>query len=390
MIQVPTLLPGWAESILREGKQGRYRSRQAAALALFSSMLNCGWGWREASDALCDRESRAMGNLLSSLSEARTLWLKAQEYISDNPAIIGQADAKVQLGEIKSELMTVRFTGRTATRDRMVLEAIHRIALKHNTVIPALAERVLAEETGMSKDTCGRALKALTQAGWLRLHRSSDGTRAHRFRVCTPNCAQMSQYLPQVEALRASGSSVHTFALDVSSTDVGRCLGRSASVLLAALDPVEAQQVKDLVHTSGLSRRTVHKWLLVLVAEGLAFKDAFASYVRVEADLEAVAEDMGVAGKSAAVRRQHVLEREMWEKIPARARRSGKKLQVATVATANRTRNRPSTAKPRTSRPVQHLLSIELDIHFTTVKKTKKTRRAGRRHRKPQQTPLAA
>lgn len=377
------LLPGWTESILREGKQGQYRNRQAAVLALFGSMLNSGWGWTQASAVLCDPDSRAMGNLLTSLGEARRLWLKAEEYIRDNPPIAGQADAKVQLGEIKAELMAVRFTGRTATRDRMVLEAIHRIALKHNTVTPALAERTLAEETGMSPATCRRALKSLTQAGWLRLHRSSDGTRAHRFRLCTPNCAQMTQYLPQVEGLRPSASSVHTSALDVGTTDVGRCLGRSASVLLAALDPVEGQQVKDLVHTSGLSRRTVHKWMLVLLKEGLAYRDAPASYRRVETDLEAVAEDMGVTGKNEAVRRQHVLEREMWAKIPARARRTGKKPQVSKVMGSSK----PNTPIRRV-RPSKHILSIELDIHFTPMKKTKKTRRAGRRHHRPQ--PIAA
>lgn len=373
------LLPGWAESILREGKQGRYQSRQAAALALFASMLNCQWGWREASDALCDRESRAMGNLVTSLSEARTLWIKAQEYIADNPVVLGQADAKVKLGEVKAELMSIRFTGRTATRDRLVLEAIHQIALKYNTVIPALAERTLAEKTGISKATCNRALKALTQAGWLRLHCPSDGTRAARYRLTTPKRPQMSQYLPQVEPLRGSGSSVvtpHQEAVEVANSDVFRSLGRSALVLYVTLQVTTGQAPKDLVVTSGMARQTVTKWLKVLVDEGLAFKDT-DGYKRVEVDLEAVAEDMGVTGKSASVRAQHVLEREMWAKIPARARRTGKKPQV-------------TNGRRDSRRPAKHLLSIELDIHFTTVKKTKKTRRAGRKHSRPQISPVAA
>ncbi len=295
-----------------------YPTNRKAAFALLLAMANADWDWPEVHLALTESGVGAR-KWFPSLVKARDWWDKAAEFARDKPAVLDAREARQELGLIKARLDGQVWRGRTAAADRLLLEFAVDYATTRGLLVLPLATRVVAEGTGLSRPTAARALQRLCEAGWLRREQRSHHTDAAVFRLTTPSLSnEVCTDEPRPEGATWGQTvshectpAVHTLA----GTDVFRSLGRSAATLYAALSGTEVLTVSELVSTSGLARRTAHKWLLVLQQEGLAVKEA-GGYLRVEvSDFEALAEAMGVAGAADAQRAAHAQQRASWSEI---------------------------------------------------------------------------
>lgn len=301
-----------------------YPSRSEAALALAMAMANRGWSWEEFHAALSNpdngmteyythRRNASPRTSHDTAARLRRDWDKAVETTVTSPAI---ADYKEMRQELSMELATLRdevWTGRTAATDYVVLTAAYEKAIARGQRTLPLASRTMAEMTGVSHRTAARSLARLVEAGELRLiSRPEDGAWVYALvkRQCI-NDPGISRGRPP----SGGGSSVHSL-LDLVSSNVFRWLGRHAAMVYrAVLDG--ARTVGEIVESSGVSRRTVFKYLELMARSGLGLisKESWGYTAREVDDLEAEAGDLGLPDAAGAQRERHRQEREGWREV---------------------------------------------------------------------------
>ncbi|WP_394613128.1 hypothetical protein JNUCC0626_24615 [Lentzea sp. JNUCC 0626] len=373
-------LTGLMSKILRTGTKGKYPRPEAAVLAVMTSALNKGWTWAKFHTEWSQPECGMRLKLVSDGAELLKLWEKASAFVADSPPVISASEARQELGLIRAELSSTVLEGRNRVRDREVLKFILKKATRQGRLVLPLALRTIAEGTGQSVETSRRALESLVSRGWLTVHTPSHRALATTYRVHTPSRRSSTgnaTSAPSISSLQTQCtdetplrrrdlgedcvSSVHSMA----STDVFRSLGRSAAVLYDHLSVTSPMKATELVDSTELARRTVFKWLGRLKEEGLAAQVEGGAWVRVEVDLEALAEVMGVSGKAEAQKAQHAREREAWA------------LRVA----------KPPKVASEQSRASEETRTAEVVI---PMRRSNGVRRAGRKNRKRTRLPVPA
>lgn len=323
----PRPLPGKWRDLLRDGQwRERYDTRAAAQLALLAAMGNAGWSWPQAHADLTDPRNAASLWFPTHAVLAR-LWAKSQEFLADAPAVRSAPEARHEIGQLRALLAGEVWTGRTSVTDRAVLEFVHALATARGRLVVVLACRSVGEGVGIGFKTAARALGRLVDRGWLRVEEKGEWDRAGTYRLTSPRgqCTGDTPSSPR-SAPKVHVSPVHTPPgtdtplYDLTAHDVFRCLGKSAAALYGALAPTGAVSPAALQAITGLARRTVYKHLAVLQAEGLVHRTV-DGYLRVEADLDALARDMGVAGSAEAQRASYDRQRRSWNRATEGTRR---------------------------------------------------------------------
>jgi DNA-binding transcriptional ArsR family regulator len=295
-------------------------------MALAMAMVNRGWSWEDFHAALMHPDHE-MGRYYTHRKNgaprtghdvaARLLrdWEKATELVRTFPAVQDLQEMRQELSMDLAVLKDEVWSGRTGPTDYLILMAAYERAVERGLRELPLASRTLAEKTGVSHRTASRALHRLTEAGELRLlSRPEDGAWVYALvkRQCT-NDPGISRGRPP----SGGGSSAHSL-LEMASSEAFRWLGRYALMVFKAVKE-GARTFTEIMERSGVSSRTVWKYLKYLMRDKLISKDAWG-YTAVETDdLDELADMAGAPMDLAEEqRRQHAEDRREWRERMAR------------------------------------------------------------------------
>ncbi|QBF46391.1 HTH domain-containing protein [Janibacter limosus] len=300
---------------------------------LVTSMVQHHWTEQQMREALLDPEHRggwwyrrlaernggpaATGDLRYRIESAR-------KFIAANPPVVDRQSASEKVAQIHASAEARPWKGRTGTTDRLVLDALCRLAQKAGGPVLRASLRQITEEAGLgSADTAHRATRRLIDAGWLKkTHDSTDTTgTGWTLRKPTEDTGTVVRLFSGAETVPIS--SAHDAFRRGALGGTGY---RVLRLLLMTDDPASARVIAEAL---GVTDRTVRTRLgemhglglverlddgtwrpLVTDAEGLARR------------LDAVAKFRRTAGRGEKVRERHDKAREMWLDWASDQRRS--------------------------------------------------------------------
>ena len=242
---------------------------------------------------------------------AEKLYAKAERFREQNPPWRSRSDVAADLALSKQWLQTLpNWKGRTGGRDLAVLLAVVDIGIEAGSTVVSFSTRQIRERVAkrMKRQTVGKALTSLTAEGWLKLETPAKGADAPTYRILFRPPMHLYGTTKTSLLSRGVGSSgpleVHPlFAL----------LGISAYRVWSVLDTEEGATVAEIVKATNLHRNTVSRALNEpLFSAGLAL-DKDGAWYRVDTDLDALAEVLGVKELQQERRRQHEEDRERWQ-----------------------------------------------------------------------------
>ena len=203
--------------------------------------------------------------------------------------------------------------GRTGATDRAVFLALCE-RMKMERGMPFRASiREVAELAGVNKETAMKALRRLTELGFVRhshsLHKGHSG--ASHYRLVLPT---------EVITTRTVGVTYTPVGVNVRSSNTGhdvwhsRALGKSAQSCWAALYEAGTLTVAELATWTGRTPPTIRRVLARLAEFGLAQTDNKNWQVLdVASDaLDRIALELGTSGKGEARTERHQEERQKW------------------------------------------------------------------------------
>jgi hypothetical protein len=247
-----------------------------------------------------------------------------------------------------------RWTGQAGPADRLVLDAVCLLVLTHNVNPVGASVRMVADMTGLGSSTAHRTLARLAEPDatgrvWLQRADESEGRLAATWRlldvdsaestllesdkqVSESPCVDGTQGAPAPAGGPALGVDLAVelrVRLDHQRADVwtprgglGHHAARTHTALLSG-----PRSLLDLAYATGYSVRTVLEHLRRLVLLGLAIVDG-STVAATERPLVEAARALGVAGRRAARRLRHTVEREVlawWTAELAWRRQRGKR-----------------------------------------------------------------
>ena len=235
-------------------------------------------------------------------------WAKAIRYVNANPTPHGRPETHQAIGVIRAAAATRDWPGRSGPRNRIIMNTLLNIADSIPSVTPKVSIRTLCEHTPYrSIQTIANALAALEEAGWITRNRTgADAAEVTTYGLRVPP-ARVPIVDKRYPSLRVEVMS--TYGTPVSS-DLGMALGAHAASIHSALDPEVGQSVAELVTRSGISRRTVFRWLPKLAKLGLARHSPKHGWLRGDTDPGFVASDYDVPDKVMEREARHKLQRE--------------------------------------------------------------------------------
>lgn len=241
--------------------------RSRAAMALITACVNAGWPMAQVERELCDPTNGASiwyshrrdgTRRTDGRSRIQQDYAKATEYVVAHPPFQGPDDARAVIQGFSRLSARLRWPGRTGPADRVVLAAVHAMAINSGKLRLALSVREVAERGGVSRGTAARSLKRLSSVGWLRRVAKADlgaGTAAV-YQLMAPN-ADPDGLIDEVRVPRDRAS------------DARRGMGATQAHIFDALDETP-RSIKHLAERTGRHRRTVSRHLGQLHRDGLA------------------------------------------------------------------------------------------------------------------------
>jgi DNA-binding MarR family transcriptional regulator len=328
-------------SVLAAGDvDGTYGSRSQAAAAVALAAVGAGWSRAEFSAAL-DEVAHVAGSpgewkavtrkgrrrsLADQDRRVATTWRRAVERFHARPPASDVPSVLTEIAEVRHAMDSHpgQWGGQAGKGNRLVLEAVLSVAERARRLDPTVSIRQLAELTTVTDSTVDRAIHRLVGAGWLRidapagfeLHgwEDSDGRReghalARRLHLRVPPDLPApadpdelaDPRTGEMPSVRWAGAGVH-------DTFTWRGLGGVAGLIYARLDPRSPTSARLVAARTGFTVGTVRTHLRRLAEHGLA-EHGPAGWVRGRGDLEAVAEQLGVAGTLADRAERHRADR---------------------------------------------------------------------------------
>lgn len=244
------------------------------------------------------------------IGKMRGTWAKAVARDAANPQIKSRPEALQRLGEIRSAVASTGWSGRTGLRDKIVMLALLDIGDSRGTISPRVSLRTLCEDTPYATLSAIRnALASLAKAGWLTAdRRGMERTEATIYRLDIPPRpvppTTHEDPLPGEGLVRGWHNEMAQ-----PGVDLGMALGPHAATIHDALRVDAGQSVAQVIAQSGISRRTVYRWLPRLAESGLAVQ-ADGVWFRGPESPGAVVASLGADAKLTMRSTRHKLQRE--------------------------------------------------------------------------------
>jgi hypothetical protein len=228
------------------------------------------------------------------------------------------AQNRALLDEIRVQVGSIPWPGKTGPTDRRVLETCLAVAYECGQLVFTASTRQIALRAGCTRETAGISLGRLSQAG-LTVLEPGHGARSSTLRIeahCPRNAPLHKSHIGDKSKLLSCNSNMG-FNGEISGQlirsadpDLFRSGGLSQSDLqvFAALPVGLGARVPDLVESTGRGRSTVFVSLRRLEEVGLAFRMS-AGWCRLDGSVDALREQQhsiakNVMGTAADTRRQ--------------------------------------------------------------------------------------
>jgi hypothetical protein len=229
--------------------------------------------------------------------------------------------------EVERALATASWNGVAATTDLAVLRFLIEVTRQSCKTEVGAAVRTVAEKARVAISTVSCSLRRLVAAGWVTRVTRAKGGSAAIWHIRVPKTwADRTQTLPSdreacdrlyVFDPRGPKGSRADVCRPVPSFDHDlfrwRGLGKSKGRIYALLAvPLRTSQIASALHYRDAGNARVH--LRVLVKKELVKRGADGCYARTDADLDALAAQLGVKGSSDRQKARHRVERESWRR----------------------------------------------------------------------------
>lgn len=272
--------------LLRDGNSGDYSQDWRAAGAFTLAAVRAGWTFAEYAAAMTDpdnglarqyrkKDDGRRHSAASTMRRLSKLWEAERAYAAAHPQVLDRAEARQQLGLIRAAAEQAPWPGHSGPRNRVVFGVLNDAADAGDTLTPALSLRSICEQTSYRRaETIGHALDALADEGWITRDRSGrrpDDPTIYRLQVPTEGGQEAGHVSALSRGDRSCPQSCPPRApLGRIHTDLAMAFGAHAAAVYATLDPDMPQRKPAVVRRSGISERTVDKWLRELARIGLA------------------------------------------------------------------------------------------------------------------------
>jgi hypothetical protein len=352
--QRPKALAAEWMDFLRNGAPVGKRSEKIQGLAL--AAVNAAWAFGDFYQAMmANRGGEKVHGRRDAERYLERAWESAVGLAQRKPPVKDRPEALALIARMRSRVETWPWPKRAGETYRRVLGAYLSIAKRSGKLHVAASVRDVADGGEVSIGAAMKATRWLQREGWLRLHQGYQrGTmEAAIWRVQFPSGSALSleqvlrHSLPSARSVntRYQGGRLRTvhgtdkmsdppagraesvhgtgeMAGDTESVhgtgtshDVWRTdgLGARAGGIYRRLAPQEPISVSALALEFMVREKTVRHQLRRLRTHGLAVKRP-SGWLRGDADLDAVATELGVAGKGAAQRDEHRIQRIQFKK----------------------------------------------------------------------------
>jgi len=391
--QSPRLQAIWNGEWDDPNKEGR--SGHDAALTM--ALINRGYSDQEIADSLINfphgkAALRSRRYAETTIRNCRAHWMKTRS--------IKEIAAHEHVAEIEAEMLarpwagvaSVAWAGRKGERTgtvrlqncRAVLEAFLKNAFTLKRTFFQWSQRLMAEESGMGRDTVQKAVAYLHWEGFLDITKSD---KACVFHIRVPenglyrtNTSQGSLDLGGVNNWSSSGRFLWTMHLDPGKDPFRhKAFNKSGYLVLTALlrsmEPLTAKQLNE---ATGIPIRTIRRALNKLV-EGKAVAKEGTKYLAIECDLEQAASELREPGAQERQINHHAMERAIygrWKREEFLAIHSGKEPQrIAAKAVSTPQRAPQVVPKPTEIESIQttiNLVDTDLDYDDPEVRQREK------------------
>ncbi|PRY08413.1 hypothetical protein [Kineococcus rhizosphaerae] len=332
-------LPAKYQDEVRDGFEHRtdIESRSEARFSVVMSMRNKSWSRVRIERVLLDRnngisaaywnESGNRGGGGRTVRQAQSRVerdiRRADEKIADSPAIRSRQEAVQHLGMVRAAADAADWSGRSGGSQRTVLAAFLAVASRTNKVMVGMSLRQLSEEANVGRGTAERAVKALQAAGWLTVMSGGEEGLSAVYSLHVPATLTVRE---TVEVENLSVPEVSAVMLHEAFT--WRGLSATAAQVWVVLSDVEGQTQKAVAAASGKSLPTVRKHLRALKQYGLVAQNAEGGWLRLDADLDAVAVNLDTHNSRQERRNRNAIERDLYVRAQAdiRARREAERI----------------------------------------------------------------
>lgn len=306
---------------IEQRRESRSEVVQSLALAFVDAGLDCDDLLR----ALLDgrnaggdkvRELAAKRGLGHARRYVRGSWKKAADFARRRPAIRDREDAIVALARIDAAIESSPWPGRSGAVDWSVVRAHLRVARRLHDLAPDVSDRELAELAGVHYQTVARSHRRLQHAGWLRRLRRHHDANAARWQLRLPRTRRDTSVphgLIPPEGDRCGAEVSHPDG--DPAHDVWRYGGGLGKIRCRVWGFLHQPRTTwEVAAWLGRVKRSAERHLSKLRAAGLAVQDPSGTWHRGEADADAVAKRLGVAGEAQRQRWRHEDDRETHRK----------------------------------------------------------------------------
>jgi DNA-binding MarR family transcriptional regulator len=284
-------------SVLRNGDGDTDRS--ATLQRILVGMVNRGWTFDAAWDAVCVRRHRGAAKLHEKLERrgpdaARAYlahcWASALAWVEANPPVACDPDDAARIEALLLEADTHRWSGEAGAAAWMVLHALCVIGHRGPGVVLGASERDLAERCALSRATVHRALQTLQDRGWITCWETGRGPVASTWRLEVDDrplreAARTDEPLPQPPTPHSTVGGVVENGLTMrAGADAFRrdALGPNGYRVLRLLLLWGPQSRTELAERLGLHPGTIARVLERCAATGLAERRNDASWALTE------------------------------------------------------------------------------------------------------------
>ena len=306
-----------------------YRDRSAALFGFTLAAVDAGWSCDQFTEALLVPSNRLGEKLWDRSPAARrryleATWAKAEARAERFPAISSRAEVLTIIDGIRETASAHRWKGMAGLSDRDVLLAHLELAAQVGSLRYHGSVRTIAELAAQQRTSVTTAQARLRASGWIDLVQAARGTNANVWRLRagtrtdTPTSRARSEAgtTPDTptslrgvmrKSVRGSTAAPTHDVWRWRGVNGARGLGKAAHRVWFELSS-GARPSSELCERLGLKERMLRRHLARLATYGLAEREG-TGWKRGAAELDAVAEILGVAGTAERQRRQHSVER---------------------------------------------------------------------------------
>lgn len=291
--------------------------------SLLIAMVNAGMSWGEIASLMYDRaadSARRKRHRGEPLDFLRRQYLDALDFVRERPAAVGPNEIRIELHHVGEVAGAIAWKGRPGLSELAVLQALLKIGISVGRREVSAGVRQLAADTTLNETTVSRALARLGTKKWIRRTAVGHGTLASTFRLADPPTEALAEYHTKhrtggrMPSVALSGQILRTTQHDAFRHHPGtwRCFSH-----LDLVEPATATQIAASLGVHPSTARThlskLHKWEM---AERLP-----AGWVRLDRDLDDLAEERGTLGMVDEQRQRHEAERDRYREGHRRSRR---------------------------------------------------------------------